>query len=203
MQSSSHPWTTSHRSVRGQPTFSHPRMPRSALNVADRLTAELSRITCRRTSSHSSHSVALPNKPIHDQARLRCAPPRAGTCARPPALGRPRPAPAGLSRFGPRRPSGLTGRRSVLYVAVFLDDLVSHSRQPCIGRFLRSRRMRSASANLDTAPAREGSAPVEGPAAGMPTGGAAGRPNASARYQGKSQGKARASLADANVLTLI
>jgi hypothetical protein len=41
--------------------------------------------------------------------------------------------------------------------AVFLGDLVSRSRPPSLGRSLRSRRMRSASPNPDTASARWGS----------------------------------------------
>jgi hypothetical protein len=50
-------------------------------------------------------------------------------------------------------------------VSVFLAARLSSSRVPCLGRSLWSRRMRSASPNLDTAATLQESAPIEDDAA--------------------------------------
>ncbi len=55
--------------------------------------------------------------------RRRCAAPRAGTSARPPALGRPRPARAGPGALGPPLIyQVLLGTQLVLHRAVLLGD---------------------------------------------------------------------------------
>jgi hypothetical protein len=97
--------------------------------------------------------------------------PRAGDSARPPALGRPRPARAGPHALSPpliywAHPVP----QLVLDGAVFLGGSLSRSRPSCLGRSLRSRRMRSASPNLDTTSTRQESAPIEedGEEAGRP-----------------------------------
>src|SRR5262249_55896449 len=71
------------------------------------------------------------------------------------------PPPPRLGRSPPPLPSQAhPAAQPVLPDAVFLGDSLSRSRPPRLGRSLRSRRMRSASPNPDTAPARQGSAPV-------------------------------------------
>jgi hypothetical protein len=102
----------------------------------------------RRPNSSEYHSGSR---------RHRCAAPRAGDSARPPALGRPRPARAGPHTLCPPLvywiyPATQTG----IADAVFFGGPLSRSRPPCRGRSLWSRRMRSASPNLDTAATRKG-----------------------------------------------
>ena len=81
------------------------------------------------------------------------------------ALGRPgRRAPALSHRHVVDQP-GPSAQRAVLDGAVFLGDSLSRSRPPCLGRSVRSRRMRSASPNLDPTASRKDSAPIEEEAA--------------------------------------
>ena len=93
--------------------------------------------------------------------RRRCAAPRP-VLAPASGLGE---APAGAHR--PSCPQltadqqGSPTTQPVLHDAVFLGDSLSRSRPPRLGRSLRSRRMRSASPNLDPTATRQESAPVE------------------------------------------
>ena len=107
-------------------------------------------------NADSTHVAELPHRKKQGGA-LRA--PRAGACARPLAFGGPgRRAPT-HALAPPLISHAHPARNPVLHSAVFLGNPVSRSRPPCLGRSLRSRRMRSAAPNLDTPPARQGLAP--------------------------------------------
>ena len=95
--------------------------------------------------------------------RRRLARPQGGALRAPRAGATARPQPWG--RAAARRPSRvslpLITPPGCARTAVFLGAALSRSRPPRLGRSLWSRRMRSASPDLDTAPTRQGSAPVE------------------------------------------
>ena len=77
-----------------------------------------------------------------------------------PSLGEARRAAPALTPESAACQSGSSAADRCCVHAVFLGDLVSRSRPPSLGRSLRSRRMRSASPNPDTASARWGFAPT-------------------------------------------
>jgi hypothetical protein len=72
-----------------------------------------------------------------------------------------RPSHAGPHRARHADQGGSPARRPVWHRAVFLVARLSRSRPPRLGRSLRSRRMRSASPNLDPASTHQESAPIE------------------------------------------
>ncbi len=107
---------------------------------------------------------ALPNPAVLDQGGTATRR-RGPALASASALGRPgRRAPAPSHRHVVDQP-GPSAQRAVLDGAVFLGDSLSRSRPPCLGRSLRSGRMRSASPNLDPTASRKDSAPIEEEAA--------------------------------------
>jgi hypothetical protein len=113
---------------------------------------------CARSCACSCACSALPNSAVFRSSAAPTAPHGPASAPRS-ALEGPR---------GARRatPDGTTDQQGsvVTRPGAALGRLpgapVSRSRPPCLGRSLRSRRTRSATPNLDTAPARKGSAPI-------------------------------------------